>query len=100
MLSQRGADIEERDFFKDPFSEAEVRGLSRGRALSDIFSWRSPSFKALGLSKDEAGRLGDDDLVRLMLQEPRLIRRPMVRVGEELIIGSNAKELERALGAL
>ena len=98
MLSQRDVTIEDRDFFKEPFSEAELRGLLSGRAPADIFSWRSPSFKALGLSKDAASGLGDDELVRLMLQEPRLIRRPLVQVGDELIIGTDAKALERALG--
>ena len=87
-------EIEERDFFKDRFSEAEIRGLLAKRSASDIFSWRSPSFKSLGL---EAGGLGEDELVRLMLQEPRLIRRPMVQVGDELVIGADSKSLERAL---
>ena len=65
-----------------------------GRAASDVFSWKSPSFKALGL--DPAG-LSDDDLVRLMLQEPRLIRRPMVSIGDDLVIGANQKSLVAAL---
>ena len=86
--------MEERDFFKDPFSEAEVLGLMKGCRPADIFSWKSPSFKALGL---EAGRLGDDDLVRLMVEEPRLIRRPMVRIGEELIVGGDLEALAAAL---
>ena len=86
--------MEERDFFKDPFSEAEIWGLLKGNTPSEIFAWRSPSFKALGL---EAGSLGDNELVRLMLQEPRLIRRPMVQIDNELIIGANQKALERVL---
>ena len=94
MLSQKGVAIEERDFFKDPFSEAELRGLLKGHAVSDMFAWRSPSFKRLGL---EASNLNDDELVRLMLQEPRLIRRPLIQIGDELIVGTNTKVLERAL---
>lgn len=87
--------MEERDFFKNPLSEAELHGLMKGHAASDIFSWRSPSFKALGL---EPGSLSDADLVRLMLQEPRLIRRPIVHIGDELIIGADSKKLEQAFG--
>ena len=86
--------MEERDFFKEPLSEAEIRGLAKGQAISDIFAWRSPSFKALGL---DAGALSDDELVRLMLQEPRLIRRPMVQIGNELVIGASRNSLEKAL---
>ena len=94
MLSQKGVTIDERDFFKEPFSEAELRELSTGRALSDMFAWRSPSFKAMGL---EPGGLSDEDLIRLMLQEPRLTRRPMIQIGDQLFIGGNLKELEKTL---
>jgi arsenate reductase/regulatory protein spx len=64
---------------------------------SDIFSWRSPSFKAQGLKAEE---LNDDDLVRLMLQEPRLVRRPMIRIGTELVIGGSPSNIEKALEGL
>ena len=89
--------MEERDFFKDPFSEAEIRGLSEGRSVSDVFAWRSPSFKSLGLKAED---LGDDDLVRLMLQEPRLVRRPMIRIGNELVVGGSPSNIEKALEGL
>ena len=64
------------------------------RPVRDVFSFRSPSFKAMGLDPDG---LTDDDLVRLMLQEPRLIRRPLVRLGGDLIVGANEKSLAAAL---
>ena len=91
---QQGADIQERDFFKEPFSEAEVRALAAGRPVSEVFSWKSPSFKALGLKDAD---LSEDDLVQLILQEPRLIRRPLVKIGDQLLVGGNIKELGQAL---
>jgi arsenate reductase-like glutaredoxin family protein len=45
----------------------------------------------------DPGGLTDDDLIGLMLQEPRLIRRPLVRLGGELIVGANEKSLTAAL---
>ena len=94
MLSQRGVEFEERDFFKEPFSEGELRGLVKDKALSEVFSWRSPSFKAMCLEQET---LSPDDLIRLMTQEPRLIRRPLTKVGGRLIIGGNWKAIEQAL---
>lgn len=61
---------------------------------SDIFSWRSPSFKALGIDADQ---LSEDDLLRLMLEEPRLIRRPLAVVDGQLIVGADRKTLEALL---
>ncbi len=94
MLSQLGVDFNERDFFKEPFSEEELRELIRLKPPSEVFSWRSPSFKAMELEQES---LSPEDLVRLMTQEPRLIRRPIVRVGDRLIIGANQKSIEAAL---
>ncbi len=87
--------MQERDFFKEPFAEEELKALLGGLPASELFSWRSPSFKALGL---EASSLSEPEMVRLMLQEPRLIRRPITRVGQELVIGASQAALERALG--
>lgn len=87
----------ERDFFKDPFTEAELRGLAEGGKMSDIFSWKSPSFKAMGLNPND---LDDDRMVELVLEEPRLLRRPLVRIGTHVLVGSNLKELERAVREL
>ena len=61
---------------------------------SEIFSWRSPSFKALGLAAES---LSTEDMLRLMGQEPRLIRRPIIRIGDKLVIGANLKTIEAAL---
>ena len=94
LLSQKVASFEERDFFKEPFSQAEIRELVRGRPLSELFSWRSPTFKAMNM---EGQSLTDDELVRLMAQEPRLIRRPLIKVGSQLIIGSDVKALDAVL---
>ena len=56
MLSQKNVDINDRDFFKDTFTRAEIEELLQGRPASDMFNFRSPSFKQLGL---EAEKLSD-----------------------------------------
>ena len=79
-----------RDFFQDTFSETELRSLLGDISPSEIFSWRSPSFKKMALNRDD---LNDDDLVRLMLEESRLIRRPLIRKGNKLIVGTDREKL-------
>jgi uncharacterized protein YbgA (DUF1722 family) len=41
--------------------------------------------------------LGDSDLIKLMLQEPRLIRRPWVRIGKEVYFSADSKVLAELL---
>ena len=55
-----------------------------------MFSFRSPSFKKIGVEKSA---LTDEDLLALMLKEPRLIRRPVVRVGRNVYFGADSKLL-------
>ena len=71
-----------RDFFADRFSENEIRGLLGDRPVSEFFSWVSPSFRKLGVSRKS---LSDDQLIAMMLEQPRLIRRPLIVVSGELL---------------
>ena len=85
-LLQKGLDLKERDFFQDRFTEQELKGLLGDIPPSKLFSWKSPSFSKLGIPR---GDLDEGTLVGLMIEEPRLIRRPMIRRADELLIGTN-----------
>ena len=91
-LSQKGVQLDERDFFQDPFSQQELRGLIGNREISTYFSWNSPSFKKLGLNRED---LDGDELIRMMANEPRMIRRPLIQVGDNLIVGTDKKAMDR-----
>ncbi len=97
MLLQKGLEIEERDYFKDTLTEAEVRELAAPLGISELFAWRSPSLKKMGLAGKD---LSETEMVQMMLQEPRLIRRPLVKVGEQLLVGANLKTIAASLDNL
>ena len=84
-------DFRERDFFKEPFTEAEIKEIIGNGSPADMFSFKSPSFKKTGL---ERASLEDGDLIRLMLKEPRLIKRPVVRIGDNVYFGANVNVLK------
>ena len=93
MLSEKGVEPEERDFFQDRLSEDELRRLLGDRSPTEFFSWNSPSFKKLGVNREE---LNDEQLISLMVGEPRLIRRPLIQVGNDLLIGTDRKAMAKA----
>ena len=93
-LSQAGFELLERDFFKEMFSRNELVDIIGSRNPEDFFSFRSPSFKKLGLDREH---LGNDDLIDLMLQEPRLIRRPLISGRGMLFVGTDKKALREFL---
>ena len=81
-LAQKGLDHELRDFFECRFSEEELLGLIGYHPVREVFSWASPSFRKLGVKRQG---LDDDQLIRFMLDEPRLIRRPLIVIGGKLL---------------
>ena len=97
MLLQNGIELEERDYFKEPFGEQELRDLAQGVGIPQLFARRSPSLKQMGLSDQQLQELTDDKMLELMLQEPKLVRRPLVRLGERLLVGANLKAVAEAL---
>ena len=70
-------------------------GFLEDKPASDMFNFKSPSFKRLGLERD---KLDDEDLIGLMLKEPRLIRRPVVSIGSDVYFSANQSVLEKLLG--
>lgn len=82
--------MNERDFFKEGFTEAELRALLGDTPPADVFSWRSPSARKLGLDKDTTP---PDELIRLMVGEPRLLRRPLIRANGRLIVGTDKRAM-------
>jgi arsenate reductase-like glutaredoxin family protein len=56
--------MNERDFFKNPFSRAEIEYLLKGRPASEMFNFRSPSFKKLDVDRE---KLIDNELIELIL---------------------------------
>ena len=96
---QNGYTVEERDYFKEPFTETELRELVTEMGepgVTSMFAARSPSLKKMGLN---AADLSDERKLSLMLEEPRLVRRPIVRLGDRLIAGASVKAITEALSS-
>ena len=91
---QEGLEVTDRDFFKDTLDEVEIRELGSLAGIENIFARRSPSLKNMGLADKE---LSDDEMVNLMLQEPKLVRRPLLKVGDRLIVGGGSASIEAAI---
>ena len=87
-------EINERDFFKNPFNHFEIEELLQGKSASAMFNFRSPSFKKLGLVRE---KLSDKELIDLMLNEPRLVSRPVVRINGNVYFSADKSVLENLI---
>ncbi len=74
----------ERDFFINRFARKELLDLFDNHDVFDFLSIKSPSFKKLQIDLE---KLSIEDVIDLMVDEPRLIRRPLVKIGNQIFIG-------------
>ena len=87
------ADIEKRDFFKDPFSETELKKIIKmtGKKPSDMLRKRDKMFKELNLANNKKT---DSQIIKLMVKYPGLILRPIVITKNNVFVGKvDAKNL-------
>jgi arsenate reductase len=80
------ADIEKRDFFKDPFSETELKKIieTTGKKPSEMLRKRDKMYKKLDL---ENTKIRDTQLIKLMVEHPGLILRPIIVSKNNTFVG-------------
>lgn len=98
LLRESGIDYERREYFKDKFTRDELRELldSHGLTIAEVISTRSTPYKQHDLANR---RLSDDEILDLMVEDPRLLRRPIIISGDRVVIGHNAAKLRELIDA-
>jgi arsenate reductase (glutaredoxin) len=69
---------------KEPPTRELLSRLIDEYGLEAVISTRSPAYKARGL---DASRLSKAEAIGLMLEDPNLIRRPLVLKGKKAVFG-------------
>ena len=80
--------------FRAPLTATEIEDLVGDRPITYVLSTRTTQYAARGL-KDRAP--GEAELLRHMEAEPRLIRRPLIKWGDLLLVGFDADRWAEAL---
>lgn len=98
LLNQSGAAFTTRDYFRDGFVVEELATiLDKARLdVRDVLSTRSRVFRARA---NEIDALDDVTLLDLMVEEPTLLRRPLVVGDHGVVIGHNPKQLEELIAS-
>jgi arsenate reductase (glutaredoxin) len=87
-----------RDYFKERFTVEELRALlgEIGLTPRDALSRRSRSYKAR--VSDRLDSLIDDELLRLMVEDPTLLRRPLAVRDGQAVVGFDRAGLTELAG--
>ena len=85
-VERMNVDIEKRDFFKDPFSETELKKIIKMSCKKpiELLRKRDKMYKELNL---ENSKKTDSQIIKLMLKYPGLILRPIIIVKGKIFVG-------------
>ncbi len=97
LLAERGVEYEGVEYHRTGLDEATIRDLlaKSGLRPRDILRAREPLVAQLGLLDGDG--VGDDELIALMAEHPKLMQRPIAVRGDRALL---ARPVERVLELL
>jgi len=87
-------DIDTRDFFKDPFTEAELKKIIKmtGKKPVELLRKRDKTYKEMKLDENKKS---DSEIIKLMIKYPGLILRPIIITKNKALVGKiDPKEIK------
>ena len=87
-------DIESRDFFKDPFTESELKKIIKmtGKKPHELLRKRDKTYKEMKLDQNKKI---DSEIIKLMVKYPAIILRTIVILKNKAIVGKiDPKEIK------
>ena len=87
-------DIDTRDFFKDPFTEAELKKIIKmtGKKPVELLRKRDKTYKEMKLDENKKS---DSEIINLMVKYPGLILRPIIITKNKALVGKiDPKEIK------
>jgi arsenate reductase-like glutaredoxin family protein len=91
-LLELGAELEFRDLGKQRMSEAELDELIGERDCKEFLNSRNELYRARKMKESPPSR---GEAIKLMAQEPNLIRRPVVIRGSRVVLGFDAEAYKK-----
>ncbi len=91
LLSEKDVSYSFRDVKKDPLSPNELAELVMRAGLDTLVNRKGRKWKMLGLSDKE---LSDNDLFEVLLEHQTMIKRPVLRKGEAVMVGFDEDALQ------
>ncbi|MGI8468936.1 MAG: ArsC/Spx/MgsR family protein [Pyrinomonadaceae bacterium] len=95
MFRENNIDFEKVNYFIDELTEEKLRDLLKKANLApfEVLRKNESVFKELNITKETS----PDEIIRLIIENPSLLQRPIVEVGEKAVL---ARPIEKALGLI
>lgn len=94
LLQEAGYEVDARNLLTEPWSDEHLLSFFSGLPVSEWFNRSAPQVKDGQVIPE---RLTAEQAIALMLQEPLLIRRPLMQIGDQQLVGFEADKVNQAL---
>jgi Spx/MgsR family transcriptional regulator len=92
FMEKRGFQLYFRDLAKERLSSAELEKLIGNRDYTEFLNSRNELFRRKKMRENPPSR---KEAIRMMAQEPNLIRRPVVVAGGRIVVGFDEDRIAR-----
>ena len=93
-MQTKKADLEEREYGKNPLSEKELRAIIGDGSIESYLNTRTPLYRERRMKQKPPSK---DEAIKLMLKDPNLLKRPIIIKGKKKLTGFNEAEINDLL---
>ncbi|MBO8172086.1 MAG: hypothetical protein H0Z33_09350 [Bacillaceae bacterium] len=92
-----GRDFEERNLVESMLTAEEIMEIARKLDVKvhDLIRTNDPVYKE---RKDELKEMDEETLARLMSEVPGLIKRPLLKIDDQYVVGVDEEKIDEILG--
>lgn len=95
LLIASGHELDVRDLLKEPWSASSLRPYFGSKPVREWFNPASPRVKSGEVKPDE---VNPQEAIMMMILDPGLIRRPLMRIGDHCEAGFDFEAVSRWIG--
>lgn len=93
-MRDKNIELEEREYGKNPLTEAELREMIGAEPIENFLNTRTPIYREKDMKRKPPSK---DEAIKLMLKEPNLLKRPVIIKGKKTLTGFNEAEVKALL---
>ena len=93
-MQSQGAELEEREYGKQPLTENELEAIIGAGLVKDFLNTRTPLYRERKMKDNPPTR---EEAIRLMLTDQNLLRRPVTIKGKQKVAGFDETALKALL---
>jgi arsenate reductase-like glutaredoxin family protein len=93
-LQAKKADLEEREYGKNPLSEKELREIIGDDRVENYLNTRTPLYREMNMKQKPPSK---DEAIKLMVKDPNLLKRPVIIKGKTKFAGFDEAAVKKIL---